>query len=42
MFADALAVMSIDLGSEFLKVALVKPGVPMDIVINGWEGGRFV
>jgi hypothetical protein len=26
--------MSIDLGSEFLKMALVKPGVPMEIVLN--------
>ncbi|KAJ8316173.1 hypothetical protein KUTeg_006187 [Tegillarca granosa] len=29
-----LAVMSIDLGSEFMKVAIVKPGVPMEIVLN--------
>ena len=34
VFTDGLAVMSVDLGSEFMKVALVKPGVPMDIVIN--------
>jgi hypoxia up-regulated 1 len=26
--------MSIDLGSEYLKLALVKPGVPMEIVLN--------
>uniref|UniRef100_A0A670YC75 Hypoxia up-regulated protein 1 n=1 Tax=Pseudonaja textilis TaxID=8673 RepID=A0A670YC75_PSETE len=32
--ADSLAVMSVDLGSESLKVALVKPGVPMEIVLN--------
>lgn len=32
--ADSVAVMSIDLGSEWLKVALVKPGVPMEIVLN--------
>ncbi|XP_031428030.1 hypoxia up-regulated protein 1 isoform X2 [Clupea harengus] len=31
---DSVAVMSIDLGSEWLKVALVKPGVPMEIVLN--------
>ncbi|XP_054481698.1 hypoxia up-regulated protein 1 [Anoplopoma fimbria] len=29
-----VAVMSIDLGSEWMKVALVKPGVPMEIVLN--------
>lgn len=28
------AVMSIDLGSEFMKVAIVKPGIPMEIVLN--------
>ncbi len=26
--------MSIDLGSEFMKIGLVKPGVPMKIVLN--------
>lgn len=26
--------MSIDLGSQFVKIALVKPGVPMEIVLN--------
>ncbi|XP_077360542.1 hypoxia up-regulated protein 1 isoform X2 [Festucalex cinctus] len=31
---DALAVMSIDLGSEWMKMAIVKPGVPMEIVLN--------
>ncbi|XP_038609730.1 hypoxia up-regulated protein 1 [Tachyglossus aculeatus] len=31
---DALAVMSVDLGSESMKVAIVKPGVPMEIVLN--------
>ncbi|XP_069470494.1 hypoxia up-regulated protein 1 isoform X2 [Ambystoma mexicanum] len=31
---ESLAVMSIDLGSEWMKVALVKPGVPMEIVLN--------
>ncbi|XP_070201995.1 hypoxia up-regulated protein 1-like isoform X2 [Littorina saxatilis] len=29
-----LAVMSIDLGGEFMKIALVKPGVPMEIVLD--------
>lgn len=32
--AESLAVMSIDLGSEWMKVAIVKPGVPMEIVLN--------
>ena len=30
----ALGVMSIDLGSEWFKVAIVKPGVPMEIALN--------
>jgi hypoxia up-regulated 1 len=29
-----LAAMSIDLGSEYMKIGLVKPGVPMEIVLN--------
>uniref|UniRef100_A0A8C1SUK9 Hypoxia up-regulated protein 1 n=1 Tax=Cyprinus carpio TaxID=7962 RepID=A0A8C1SUK9_CYPCA len=29
-----IAVMSVDLGSEWIKIALVKPGVPMEIVLN--------
>jgi hypothetical protein len=29
-----LAAMSIDLGSQFMKIGLVKPGVPMEIVLN--------
>ncbi|XP_033106267.1 hypoxia up-regulated protein 1-like [Anneissia japonica] len=32
--SKSLAVMSIDLGSEWMKIAIVKPGVPMDIVLN--------
>uniref|UniRef100_A0A914CYA3 Hypoxia up-regulated protein 1 n=1 Tax=Acrobeloides nanus TaxID=290746 RepID=A0A914CYA3_9BILA len=31
---SALAAMSVDLGSQFLKIGLVKPGVPMEIVLN--------
>lgn len=31
---DSLAVMSIDLGTEFTKIAVVKPGIPMEIVLN--------
>lgn len=26
--------MSVDLGSQFIKIGLVKPGVPMEIVLN--------
>lgn len=29
-----LAAMSVDFGSQFLKIALVKAGVPMEIVLN--------
>uniref|UniRef100_A0A8B9CBG3 Hypoxia up-regulated protein 1 n=1 Tax=Anser brachyrhynchus TaxID=132585 RepID=A0A8B9CBG3_9AVES len=29
-----LAVMSVDMGSESMKIAIVKPGVPMEIVLN--------
>uniref|UniRef100_A0A0N5AY75 Hypoxia up-regulated protein 1 n=1 Tax=Syphacia muris TaxID=451379 RepID=A0A0N5AY75_9BILA len=29
-----LAAMSIDFGSQFMKIGLVKPGVPMEIVLN--------
>ncbi|XP_034745411.1 hypoxia up-regulated protein 1 isoform X1 [Etheostoma cragini] len=29
-----VAVMSVDLGSEWMKTAIVKPGVPMEIVLN--------
>ncbi|KAI6232774.1 hypothetical protein M3Y99_00988700 [Aphelenchoides fujianensis] len=29
-----LAAMSIDLGSQFIKIGLVKPGVPMEIVLS--------
>ncbi|XP_025049816.1 hypoxia up-regulated protein 1 [Alligator sinensis] len=32
--AESLAVMSVDLGSESMKIAIVKPGVPMEIVLN--------
>ncbi|KAM4544727.1 hypoxia up-regulated protein 1 [Odontesthes bonariensis] len=31
---DTVAVMSVDLGSEWVKIAIVKPGVPMEIVLN--------
>lgn len=33
-FAVTVAVMSVDLGSEWMKMAIVKPGVPMEIVLN--------
>uniref|UniRef100_A0A8C9RG91 Hypoxia up-regulated protein 1 n=1 Tax=Scleropages formosus TaxID=113540 RepID=A0A8C9RG91_SCLFO len=31
---SSVAVMSVDLGSEWMKMAIVKPGVPMEIVLN--------
>lgn len=31
---DALAVMSIDIGTEYMKIAIVKPGIPMEIALN--------
>lgn len=31
---DAVAVMSVDLGSEWMKIGIVSPGVPMEIVLN--------
>uniref|UniRef100_A0A673AH56 Hypoxia up-regulated protein 1 n=1 Tax=Sphaeramia orbicularis TaxID=375764 RepID=A0A673AH56_9TELE len=34
IFAASVAVMSVDLGSEWMKMAIVKPGVPMEIVLN--------
>uniref|UniRef100_A0A7N6C0K7 Hypoxia up-regulated protein 1 n=1 Tax=Anabas testudineus TaxID=64144 RepID=A0A7N6C0K7_ANATE len=34
LFAVTVAVMSVDLGSEWMKMAIVKPGVPMEIVLN--------
>ncbi|XP_078538329.1 hypoxia up-regulated protein 1 isoform X2 [Lissotriton helveticus] len=34
LLTESLAVMSVDLGSEWMKVAIVKPGVPMEIVLN--------
>uniref|UniRef100_A0A8C7YZI3 Hypoxia up-regulated protein 1 n=1 Tax=Oryzias sinensis TaxID=183150 RepID=A0A8C7YZI3_9TELE len=33
-YSVSVAVMSVDLGSEWIKVAIVKPGVPMEIVLN--------
>ena len=32
--------MSVDFGNQFIKVGLVKPGVPMEIVLNRY--GRFL
>ncbi len=32
--SSAIAVMSIDIGSEWMKVAVVTPGVPMEIALN--------
>ncbi|CAF0839119.1 unnamed protein product [Didymodactylos carnosus] len=32
--SNSLAVMSVDLGTEFVKIAIVKPGIPMEIALN--------
>uniref|UniRef100_A0A673MQD2 Hypoxia up-regulated protein 1 n=1 Tax=Sinocyclocheilus rhinocerous TaxID=307959 RepID=A0A673MQD2_9TELE len=32
--SQTVAVMSVDLGSEWMKIAIVKPGVPMEIALN--------
>ncbi|KAM4885658.1 hypoxia up-regulated protein 1 isoform 1-T1 [Sylvia borin] len=32
--SEPVAVMSVDVGSESMKIAIVKPGVPMEIVLN--------
>ncbi|XP_029647908.1 hypoxia up-regulated protein 1 [Octopus sinensis] len=32
--SESFAVMSVDLGSNFMKIGIVKPGVPMEIVLN--------
>ena len=32
--------MSVDLGSEWMKVAIVSPGVPMEIVLNTDSGRK--
>uniref|UniRef100_A0A1B6CKK6 Hypoxia up-regulated protein 1 n=1 Tax=Clastoptera arizonana TaxID=38151 RepID=A0A1B6CKK6_9HEMI len=32
--ANCIAVMSVDLGSEWMKIAIVSPGVPMEIALN--------
>lgn len=34
MRIDSRAVMSVDLGTEYMKIAVVKPGVPMEIALN--------
>ncbi|XP_069804031.1 hypoxia up-regulated protein 1 isoform X1 [Dendropsophus ebraccatus] len=31
---ESVAVMSVDMGFEWMKIAIVKPGVPMEIVLN--------
>ncbi|KAF2899628.1 hypothetical protein ILUMI_06537 [Ignelater luminosus] len=33
-YVNGLAVMSVDLGSESMKIGIVSPGVPMEIVLN--------
>nr|ARK20016.1 hypoxia up-regulated protein 1 [Ampulex compressa] len=32
--SEGVAVMSIDIGSEYMKVAIVSPGIPMEIALN--------
>jgi hypothetical protein len=34
LLPDGLVVMSVDFGQEYMKTAIVKPGVPMEIVLN--------
>ena len=31
---EGMAVLGVDLGSEWMRIGLVKPGVPMEIVLN--------
>ncbi|KAF5302060.1 hypothetical protein FQA39_LY19069 [Lamprigera yunnana] len=33
-YANGVAVMSVDFGSEWMKIGIVSPGVPMEIVLN--------
>ena len=33
-FGESAAVMSVDLGNEWMKVGVVSPGVPMEIALN--------
>jgi hypoxia up-regulated 1 len=33
-YCESLAVMSVDLGTEWMKVGIVSPGVPMEIALN--------
>ena len=34
LLVNCHAVMSVDLGTEFMKIGVVKPGVPMEIALN--------
>ena len=34
VLVTSVAVISIDLGNDFYKIGIVKPGVPMEIVLN--------
>lgn len=31
---DSLAVMSVDLGTEYMKIGIVKPGMALEIALN--------
>ena len=33
-YSVGIAVMSVDFGSEWMKIAIVSPGVPMEIALN--------
>lgn len=33
-YANGLAVMSVDFGTEWMKIGIVSPGVPMEIALN--------
>ena len=34
LLVNGLAVMSVDLGGESIKIAIVSPGKPMEIILN--------
>ena len=38
---NGLAVMSVDLGTEFMKIAIVKPGIPMEIALNKYVSAMY-
>lgn len=34
--------MSVDLGTEFMKIGIVKPGIPMEIVLNKFGNNNSI